>query len=458
MLRLPRFVSVSAVSVAALLGAAVCASSAGAAARSEKDAAFTGAIARARSDVPVGIRLGLARIVKGARPAGDGGGGGGGGRQSAPTVIFADSAGLPLYVLDAGKDCAAACLQKWQPALAAPGAQPAGDFKTASLGSGQKQWTFQGKRLYTMAGSKSLSDPVVLPLYRAHTPGAIGGVEFSDPGQDGMTLAQVAPFTWIKSPKTISTAEYRLVGQVLATGVTGNTPIGRPLYVFKGTPEQEKALPATFQPLYASNLSLPVGDFTIRTRADAMPQWAYRGASLYACSCDISTGDLNGEGAAPGIAPAVVIRYFNPPQVVVKRDPLSIGRMVEASTGKTLYFRDRTIDNYVPDHARPLLGTVDALVSALIGLKHCDVECEKEWRPLLAPKNAQPGGYWSLYDRPDGQRQWAYKNAAVYTHASEGPGSLDGNETYDIAFDDGVGGEPWPIEFGIGMLWRALTP
>jgi hypothetical protein len=60
--------------------------------------------------------------------------------------------------------------------------------------------------------------------------------------------------------------------------------------------------------------------------------------------------------------------------------------------------------------------------------------------------------------RADGKHQWAYKNCAVYTHANERPGTLDGNEAYKIAFNDGTQSKPVPEEFGLGLAWRALVP
>jgi hypothetical protein len=154
----------------------------------------------------------------------------------------------------------------------------------------------------------------------------------------------------------------------------------------------------------------------------------------------------------------MLVNYYLPPQVNIKKDPLAIGRIVEASTGKTLYYRDRLIDDYTPDHVRPVVGTMSPTVGASLGLKHCDAQCEKEWHPFLAPKDAQPQGYWSVYVRRDGKRQWAYKSSALYTHATEESGSLDGNETYNINIENGRGGKAGPPEFGLGMAWRAVVP
>ena len=427
-------------------GAVLCLSSTAA------TAAAPATMARVESDLPAGIRIGLARPS--AEPANSRNNGRARGGQG---IALADATGRPLYAATA--ECAAACLEKWQPAMAAAGAKATGHFTLVSNGAGERQWAYQGKALYTAVDGPNFSTPLVLPTWDALRPPQTLGLEIADRGENGMKLAVINTKTWIKTPFSIGSAEYRLApGMVLAVGVAGNNPMGDPLYTFSGTPEQEKALPATFKPHYAAGISLPVGDFTIRTRTDGSLQWAYKGSALYTCDCDVSAGDLNGAGAAPGIAPAVAFKYYNPPEVLIKKDPLSVGRMIEAKTGKTLYFRDRLEDDYQPDHARPMLGTQDAKVGAMLGLAHCDAKCEKEYRPLYAPKDAQAQGYWTLYDRPDGKRQWAYKNYAIYTHVPEEPGTLDGNEKYLVQFEDGSGTEALPREFGLGLNWRALVP
>ena len=408
----------------------------------------------AASDLPIGLRIGLANVPR----AGADGETRNGNVQA---VVFADMEGRPLFSLAAGAACAGPCLEKWRPALAPADAVATKDWTLVSLASGQRQWAFQGRPTYTAVAGKLLDQPLVVPEYN-QTPFRAPGtpsLEIRDTGENGMHLARVTPKSWIKTPFSIGVAEYRLApGQLLAVNMSAANTLGQPLYAFSGTPQQEQALPEMFTPLYASALSLPVGDFTIRERDDATRQWVYRGGALYSCSCDVSTGDLNGEGASPALKPAVVLRYPTPSQVAIKKDVLSVGRMVEARTGMTLYYRDRALEQYVPDNSRPPNGTMDPGVGAQLGLKHCDAKCEKEWRPFLAPANAEPQGYWSIYDRPDRKRQWAYKNSAVYIHTTEQPGSLDGNEDYLIQIEDGYGNEALPTEFGLGLMWRALVP
>ena len=119
-------------------------------------------------------------------------------------------------------------------------------------------------------------------------------------------------------------------------------------------------LPANFKPAYAAALDLPLGDFRIRERAlDSTRQWVLQGSPLYTCDCDISMGDLNKRGLTRNFHEPPVLLHYNVPRRSCIKDSLAIGYMVEASTGKTLYFRDRLKDDYTPDHARPMGGTED---------------------------------------------------------------------------------------------------
>jgi predicted lipoprotein with Yx(FWY)xxD motif len=203
-------------------------------------------------------------------------------------------------------------------------------------------------------------------------------------------------------------------------------------------------------------LESPVGEFTVHRRADGTRQWAFRGAPLYSYKGDTESGDVNGRGAAPGIAPAVVLHYFLPEQIAIQRDQKNGGRLIEAATGQTLYVRDRVYyaktSNFIRGPQR-----LDPTVGAAIGLSGCDARCETEWKPLLAPPKSLPQGYFGIYQRPDGTRQWSYRSYALYTHAVEPPGTLYGAESYDIAFDGGFGPVP-PESHGTGLFFRGAFP
>ena len=67
----------------------------------------------------------------------------------------------------------------------------------------------------------------------------------------------------------------------------------------------------------------------------------------------------------------------------------------------------------------------------------CGDKCD-QWTPYYAPDNAQSQGYWTVYTRDDGKKQWAYMGYALYTYAGDKkPGDMLGHDTYDmeLSFD-----------------------
>jgi predicted lipoprotein with Yx(FWY)xxD motif len=57
----------------------------------------------------------------------------------------------------------------------------------------------------------------------------------------------------------------------------------------------------------------------------------------------------------------------------------------------------------------------------LQGTTLCGRRCEAQWVPLLAPGHAKPLGEWSIIERSDGGRQWAFEQHPVYTYALDTP-------------------------------------
>ena len=53
--------------------------------------------------------------------------------------------------------------------------------------------------------------------------------------------------------------------------------------------------------------------------------------------------------------------------------------------------------------------------------------CTTVWPPVLAAPDAKPVGKWTVLTRPDGKRQWAYENRALYTSSlDKKPGDVLG--------------------------------
>jgi predicted lipoprotein with Yx(FWY)xxD motif len=69
-------------------------------------------------------------------------------------------------------------------------------------------------------------------------------------------------------------------------------------------------------------------------------------------------------------------------------------------------------------NGRPLY-TFDADGTA--GASTCDAACTREFPPYLAAKGAKPDGEWSLVQRSDGTRQWAYQGRPLYRYSGQDP-------------------------------------
>jgi predicted lipoprotein with Yx(FWY)xxD motif len=58
---------------------------------------------------------------------------------------------------------------------------------------------------------------------------------------------------------------------------------------------------------------------------------------------------------------------------------------------------------------------------------NCYDKCAKAWPPLAAGQDAKAMGEWTLVDRKDGTRMWAYEGHPLYTYADDkAPGDMKG--------------------------------
>jgi predicted lipoprotein with Yx(FWY)xxD motif len=70
------------------------------------------------------------------------------------------------------------------------------------------------------------------------------------------------------------------------------------------------------------------------------------------------------------------------------------------------------------------------------GKSHCYDQCAKAWPPFAAAADAKAEGKWTIVDRSDGTKMWAYDGKPLYTWTKDKkPGDVTGD--------------------GIGDVWRA---
>ena len=63
---------------------------------------------------------------------------------------------------------------------------------------------------------------------------------------------------------------------------------------------------------------------------------------------------------------------------------------------------------------------------------NCYDQCATNWPPLMAAADAKAEGEWTVVDRTDGTKMWAYEGHPLYTYIKDTkPGDVTG---------DGVGG------------------
>ncbi|MBW7963879.1 hypothetical protein [Bradyrhizobium sp. BR 10261] len=61
---------------------------------------------------------------------------------------------------------------------------------------------------------------------------------------------------------------------------------------------------------------------------------------------------------------------------------------------------------------------------------NCNGKCTENWVPLAATAEAKPIGDFTVIDRADGSKMWAYRYRPLYTSpADKAPGDANGNAT-----------------------------
>jgi len=390
---------------------------------------------------PVGATLKIVRIGQGVNVPGSSS------NQPRDRVVLADDKGQTLYVSDKdapGKsNCVAECLTEWPLFTAAADAKAVGDWSLIAREDGSKQWAFRGKPLYTALKDKP--KPGGNPMAAM-----MGGGGPAGHGVDGRKVLEVLPAEWTVLPTGIT------IGEVLtAPGQALTNDKGLTLYTFSGDVKKDSDLLANWKPVAAPQIAIPVGDFTVVGRSDGSSQWAYKGKALYQFKGDLELGDSNGKGVDKRLDVAMILSYFLPKEVAIMKDQRRGGVLVTAADGHALYARDRATYGGTGGHNARGGSRGSPTIGTMIGVTGCDAACEQTWKPLIAPTDAKPTGYWSVFSRADGSKQWAYQGYALYTYAKEKPGQVTGHDTYDLAVNHDTKNL---VASNMGLYWRVSTP
>ncbi|MGE3335391.1 MAG: hypothetical protein AB7I36_17225 [Rhodospirillaceae bacterium] len=411
-----------------------------------------------------------------------------GGRRAAQIVFrLGDARGMKVYARqDQTVPCDDTCTKGWRPLEADAKAAPFSDWTIVG-----GQWAYKGEPLFTHDGDSSYEDlseeaddariaatfndivASVKASIRPKEPGAAPdaragqgeytrrGMPSSAPPVD-LTRWKLAIFESedIATPPGISVAQ---ISNAFGEGFVDHR--GMTIYFQRGKAAKGKAgdvckgpCARLWAPVQAPTRATRVGDFAVVAAGDGTSQWAFRGMPLYTYAKDIVPGHANGASADPNWRIALTTQYFMPRGVQVEITPIA---EVLTINGQALYTRNPFIYQLGGHNVRDGLPGSYA-VGKKQGVKGCDSECLKEWRPFIAGPDARAGGFWQIAERPDGTRQWEYKGYVLYTYARDkGPGQINGNDIYDL-----VDGEA-PVRYsaieaggstGAALFWHVATP
>ena len=344
-------------------------------------------------------------------------------------IGLGDAEGRTLFISDrdqvpGSSHCTETCADTFPPALAERESKPAGEWSLIEREGGVKQWAYKGKPLYRFANETRINEvaDTLLALDTDVVRVTDNGFTKSDAAgllpPEGWQVARFDPLANEEMPGVVSVRDLPA-----ASGMGFVSSAGMILYRLT-----DKATDVTtncdncdyqWEPLVASELSNPVGSFSPVQHDDGSRQWAYKGDLLFTYGGDFVPGDINGVRHADDgrWQIALLAQHFMPAEVIVRHDPV-FGAILSSSQGLPLYSRysvERFYnDSRVEDDSLYVNGKK-------LGVKGCDAECLRIWRPVMAPDDAKAQGFWEPIDRGDDTRQWAYKGFVQFTNANDKP-------------------------------------
>ncbi len=358
------------------------------------------------------------------------------GRPPPAQTVFADTKGKALYTFD--KDapgtstCLGECAAIWSPFLAPANAKPAPDWSVIIRNDGARQWAHEGRPLYTYAEDKALGPA------------------------DGHNIDGVWHAAVLQAPAGLLVpTEIAVVEVPTAPGLAFVDARGMSLYRFDR--DAGGIVSNEWQPVRASALARTVGDFTVVKRRDGIAQWAHKGQPLYTFSGDVDRGDANGKSVDRRFHIALVRSYFMPADIVIRPNQKR-GGILATRDDQTLYARERP--EYTGNSTHNARGGARGTpqVGLAVGLSGCDAACEQVWLPLKAPADAEPSGYWTVFMRADGSKQWGYQGYALYSFAQDPPGEVTGHDRYDYAINHSIEDANVNTNSALGLYWRVTSP
>lgn len=167
----------------------------------------------------------------------------------------------------------------------------------------------------------------------------------------------------------------------------------------------------TWPPFLVTDATPAAGRWSVVTRPDGKKQWALDGKAVHGYSKDEKPGDAKGNKAEGAKWMQAARKADDPipmPNGLKITETMNFdGKVLVNAEGRTLYTS--------ANDTKPNMSA-------------CNTECTRTWEPLSAPRLAVPIGDFTVADRPDGMKQWAFKGKPLYTYAHDTPGLAKGED------------------------------
>jgi len=311
------------------------------------------------------------------------------------------------------------CTEHWPPVAAAADAEPVGNFTILERTDGIRQWAYKGFALYTS--------------HLDQLPGETRGGR-SRYGRDVVSGgAQRVPVT----PEPAVPAQFKVanmeLGRMLATARNMS------VYAYeKDKPNQSNCYDACltdWTPVFAPELSVPLGDWSVIARRDGKKQWAYKGQPLYTYVLDTKNYSYFG-GDVPGWRNVYMQLAPNPPKGFGVVDTHA-GQVRTEFSGKAIYYYqcvEDTLDTTFCDTPE----SPQVYRFAMCGGGDPEL-CLKNFPYVLADKNAKSENLtWGVKDidpmtgryvaagTPGSLHIWTFRGRPIYTFAGDrNPGDIE---------------------------------
>ena len=291
-----------------------------------------------------------------------------------------------------------ACIDNWPPLLADSAAKPSGLYDVVEQDNGVSQWTFRGKPLYLFKNDIEATD------INGH---GAGGSFF---------LASRAPAMQREiNDKSWLTATGRVY--ILATNADGELESNATdkdqfsLYTFAndeaGVSNCSGGCLANWPAFLATMYDKPVGNYGIIERSDGFMQWTYKDKPLYFFVNDTAIDDTNGQnlnGFSLVAPPQTDIAYTD--------SPLGNTLTVNGEVSMLQVNSNNEFEVVKADKTGFQLYTVDIDNTSESNCSSTD--CIGNWPALLAMPNDEAQAPFSIFERADGNMQWALNGKPLY--------------------------------------------